>query len=153
MVKCHRSKKSHAKVLHVVRFCLMNLFHPLVVVNCYWQSSSGCRPVPSHVLWVVLQAGDELLHFFALKADLVDGRKQREPVDRSGRWDFVAGCVGVFELVTDEGQRAFLMTLTKVFSLLPDSISAQGGYVRIYAGNHRMSPYCTWLWKQKAVSL
>lgn len=36
---------------------------------------------PSHVLWVVLQTGDELFHLFAFKADLVDCREQREPAE------------------------------------------------------------------------
>lgn len=35
--------------------------------------------VTLHVLWVVLQTGDELFHCFALKADLVDSCKQRKP--------------------------------------------------------------------------
>lgn len=39
---------------------------------------------PSHVLRVVLQTGDELSHLFALEADLVDGREQREPAGGGG---------------------------------------------------------------------
>lgn len=43
--------------------------------------------VPSHVLWVVLQTGDELFHFFALEADLIDGREQRKPAEEKTQAD------------------------------------------------------------------
>lgn len=42
-----------------------------------------CGRVPSHVLWVVLQTGDELSHISALEADLIDCRKQRKPAEES----------------------------------------------------------------------
>ena len=73
--------KSKCSLLQFVRFRLMNLCHPLVVVKCYCSSSggSGHGCTPSHVFWVVLQTGDELFDLFALEADLVDCRKQWKP--------------------------------------------------------------------------
>lgn len=72
--------KSKCSLLRFVRFRLMNLCHPLVVVKCHCSSSgSGHGCTPSHVFWVVLQTGDELFDLFALEADLVDCRKQWKP--------------------------------------------------------------------------
>lgn len=38
----------------------------------------------SHVLWVVVQTGDELFHRFALEADLIDRGEQGEPAESEG---------------------------------------------------------------------
>lgn len=76
-----------------VRFRLMNLCHPLVVVKCYSSSgSSGHGCTPSHVFWVVLQTCDELFHLFALKADLVDCRKQWKPGGENNRYSERSCC-------------------------------------------------------------
>lgn len=57
---------------------LINLFPPLVVGSCYCSGKTRLQ-VALHVLWVVLQTGDELFHLLAFVADLVDRCKQREP--------------------------------------------------------------------------
>lgn len=71
-----------------------------------------CGLVPSYVLWVVLQTGDELFHFFALKADLVDCRKQRKPAEENRHPHSVSEDVcyqdTASELVADQGTRQLI---------------------------------------------
>lgn len=89
----HKTRKIREKSKRIWResascLCvsLMNLCHPLLVVQCYWRHRCVCRLAPSHVLWVVVQTGDELFHCFALKADLIDCREQGKPAENEGKW-------------------------------------------------------------------
>lgn len=60
---------------------MMFLKFGLVKVKAGARRRRGGVPgaVPSHVLWVVLQTGDEVLHISAVEADLADRREQRKP--------------------------------------------------------------------------
>lgn len=66
----------------------MDLLLHLVVIKRHWRRSRSVCLVPLHVLWMVLQTGDELFYLFALKADLVDSRKQRKPAEEMKNWLF-----------------------------------------------------------------